>query len=242
MSQPQEDERLSPETVDVLIALKNTDQSIAALERELARQPSKLDGPRRTLATSKAAAADAAEIVVAAQKRIDAKTVESDAIQADVKKLEGQLFSLKTTTEFDAMKSQIKSKQELDDRLQTEVLELMEGVSDLKEAREREAKALEDAEDEFKRVERSIAEETAALEKQLAEARDQRGALEGDLPESVRAVHTAVCERRGSGVAEIVEEVCRGCDTRVTMQTLNAVMGHRLVQCPHCDRILYVAR
>lgn len=239
MNQPQE-LRLTPDTVATLIQLKETDQKIGMLERELARQPAKMDPPKRKLAVKEAAAKEAGEVVIAAKKRIDSKTVEADSIQAEVQKLENQLFTLKTTTEFDAMKGQIKAKQDLDDRLQTEVLELMEGIGDLEAAKEREEQALEVAKADYKKVEGALADDTKAIEDRLAEAKAQRVAFESELPEEVRTIHDSVCERRGTGVASIVDEICKGCDTRVTVQTINAVMGNRMVQCPHCDRILYV--
>ena len=63
MSQPQEDVRLTPETISVLKQLKSADQRITSCERDLKRQPAKLDSPKRELARAETSAAEAAEVM-----------------------------------------------------------------------------------------------------------------------------------------------------------------------------------
>jgi DNA-directed RNA polymerase subunit RPC12/RpoP len=52
-----------------------------------------------------------------------------------------------------------------------------------------------------------------------------------------------VLKLRGSAVAEVRDEFCMGCSTKVTAQNFMEVMRNdRIHHCPHCQRILYYLR
>jgi len=49
-----------------------------------------------------------------------------------------------------------------------------------------------------------------------------------------------ILKLRGSAVAEVRDEFCLGCSTKVTPQNFMEVMRNdRIHHCPHCQRILY---
>ncbi|MCB9833662.1 MAG: hypothetical protein H6807_14425 [Planctomycetes bacterium] len=222
----------------VLHRLMAADRDIAQAHASLDRRPKELDLKRREVATQEAAVRTATDTVKVAQKRIDRKSLESDALEADVKKLEGQLFSLKTNDEFEAMKHQIAQRREKDDLIQTEVLELLEALETLKADEAGEKDKLRALQANLAKAEERVRAELAVAETEVMAKEEARQALRDQLSEDLRALYDVAHERRGSGVARLVDQVCKGCDTQVTMNVLGAVMARKLTRCPHCQRIL----
>ncbi len=229
---------LDPSCIAALDRLVVADRQIAMMRSNLERRPKELEMKRREVATQAAALKTAHDTVKVAQKKIDQKTLESDAIATDVKKLEGQLFSLKSNDDFNAMKTQIAHRKEKDDLLQTEILELMEAIEGLKADEEREKQKLATVEASLAKAEEKARAEMAAAEAEVEAQEKAREALLAELPHDVRTLYDVAFERRGNGVARLVDQVCKGCDTQVTMNVMGAVMGARLVVCPHCQRLI----
>ena len=235
-------DRLTDDDVATLFEIDELDRVIRRMEEECERKPRELDAHRRELEAQEAKARDAHDIVVAARKRIDQRTVESDALQQEIVKLEGQLFTLKSTTEFDAMKAQIAARKAKNDEIQDQVLELMMGIDDLLAAQEREEGVLAEEKARFERAKQAVDADLTRMQTKLEDARKKLDEAVGRLPDEVRSVYEAVKRRRGNAVCELRDEICTGCDTRVTFQTLNEVMSNRLTQCRNCERVLFVRR
>jgi hypothetical protein len=52
-------------------------------------------------------------------------------------------------------------------------------------------------------------------------------------------IYTMVFTRRGSGVAECVGGVCRGCNVTLPPQLFNQIVqSDKVYQCPSCQRLL----
>ena len=239
--QQSDEERLSAQDLAALLTLQDFVTKIKKLKADLERKPRELRSMQRQLDAQQEATKVAHDTVVMAQKRIDAMTVESGVIEADILKLDGQLFSLKSNDEFNAMKLQIKHRKEKNDGLQDEILELMEAIEGLRETQKGEEEELADVQRRFDKTAEAIRGDLTRIKARIEELGQERLQAAEALRAEYRSVFDDVLRRRDElGIAVIEDEICRGCDTRVTSQTLNAVLAQRFVQCPHCDRILHV--
>ncbi len=240
-TQPANDNvELSDDIIARLKELNTLDIEIAFARRDLDKRPRDLAARQRQIDEQEKVVQLAKDTVTAAQKRIDKKTMEIDALAQDVLKLEGQLFSLKSNDEFNAMKSQIAARRKKDDDLQTEVLELYDVLEGLKEEHEKTVARLNDLKDAYRtaegKVEADLREAAAGVESMEA----RRAECLEALPEAVRTAYDAAFARRGQGTALVIDQICKGCDTQITLQTLSQVMGHKLVPCRNCQRILVI--
>jgi predicted nucleic acid-binding Zn-ribbon protein len=90
------------------------------------------------------------------------------------------------------------------------------------------------------------AEETAAkarlaeLEVERAKALEGRDQVVAKLPPVVVKRYERVREKRGAGVAEVIDGTCQGCRLHVPPQQFIQIQRCEGVeQCPHCLRLLY---
>ncbi len=233
-----EKEILSPKTIATLIELNGIDFEMAHAKRALERRPKDLAARIRQVENQEKVVKIAKDTITAAQKRIDKKTMEIEGLAQDVLKLEGQLFSLKDNTEFNAMKSQIASRKKLDDDLQTEVLELFDAIDSLKEDHQKTIDKLDELKSNAKEAEAKVAEELKEQSAKVEEMAGRRVECLDALPATIRATYDVAFARRGQGTALVIDQICKGCDTQITLQTLSRVMAKKLVPCRNCQRIL----
>ena len=180
-------------------------------------------------------------MVVAAKKRIDALNVESQGHEAEIKRLEGQLFSLKTNEEFNAMKHQIKGREEKNEQVQDRILELMMALDELEDRLKAETEALEDERKLLAEEERRTQEDLARAETRIKDLGAKREELAAKLPADLYQLYQSVRTRRGGvGLAHVEGDICKGCDTGLLPQIVARLAARHLETCPHCDRILYL--
>ena len=236
-----DEQLLDGELLEKMIEMQRLDDKIARSNKTKTKRPKELN-MRVEARDAQAAKLDAAkQIVTDAKKRIDALNVESQTLQADVTKLEGQLFNLKTNAEFEAMKQQIKTRGKQDEDIQDKILELMMAQDDLVEVQKQEEETLKEQEGLLADAERRTKEDLARAEERIAELGARKEEIQAAIPSNMRELYESIRSRRdGIGLAAVEDEICKGCDTRVTMQVYSQIIGKRLCQCPHCDRILYV--
>jgi hypothetical protein len=112
------------------------------------------------------------------------------------------------------------------------------------DAREKEVKA---AEAELKAETAEIEKEkeearkvTAEDEKKLSEWNAKRDALRHEISEDVLRQYERVAKFRGSGLAEVRDHKCMGCQVMLRPQTYNEVRnGEKVMVCESCSRIYY---
>ncbi|HGY91128.1 MAG TPA: hypothetical protein ENK43_08150 [Planctomycetes bacterium] len=236
-----ESERLEGEALDLLIELARLDEKIDLAEETKYKRPRELEQQTRAVAAQQKKVDEAHEMVVAAKKRIDALNVESQGHEAEIKRLEGQLFSLKTNEEFNAMKHQIKGREEKNEQVQDRILELMMALDELEDRLKAETEALEDERKLLAEEERRTQEDLARAETRIKDLGAKREELAAKLPADLYQLYQSVRTRRGGvGLAHVEGDICKGCDTGLLPQIVARLAARHLETCPHCDRILYL--
>jgi hypothetical protein len=120
------------------------------------------------------------------------------------------------------------------------ILEVMVNV----EARDKEVKA---AEAELKAETAEIEKEkedarrvTAEDQKKLAEWNGKRDGLRSGVSEDVLRQYERVAKFRGTGLAEVRDQKCMGCQVKLRPQTYNEVRnGEKVMICESCSRVYY---
>ena len=107
---------------------------------------------------------------------------------------------------------------------------------------------VKEREAEFQQLSEKIRSEQEEVNKKgdddrerLAEFRQQRDDIGRDLDSDLLGLFNEVSETSGGmAVAEVRQEVCRGCFMNIPPQLYIEVQRcQRLIQCPQCNRILY---
>ncbi len=163
-----------------------------------------------------------------------------EAERERMRKTQGKQLEVKTNKEYSALLQEIEGVKENIDRLETEILELMEegeaigGKIDERAARVREKETEAEGRKKAKR------EELAVLEGRLAGLENDRKHLSRDIDDDWAANYNRIKASRGWAVSPLNGNSCGGCHQLLMPQLIHEIKhGDDIKSCPYCMRILY---
>jgi len=226
--------------IEKLLELQAADQEIRKLQEEIAELPKRMAVIEQKLAGTKAQLekARAATKADEANKKKYESAIQD--LQGKISKYRDQSLDVKTNDQYKALLHEIQfAEQEIrinEDR----ILEVMLNV----DGREKEVKAGEaELKAETAEVEKEKEEArrvTAADQKKLAEWNAKRDGLRQGIDGDLLRRYERVMKFRGSGLAEVRDHKCMGCQVMLRPQTYNEVRaGEQMVFCDSCQRVLY---
>jgi hypothetical protein len=226
-----------------LIRLQAIETSSAAARRRIADAPAEI----AALDARLTAARDA--VSAAKQALVDNKTarglIDKDLASAQqrLSKYKEQLMAVKTNNEYHAMQHQIAAATadvaKIEEQILVNMLEADEGAARLKAA-----------EASLKADEQSLAKERAAIQADVAEKQrilDESQKERATVVPQISRNHLDMFDRilkarQGIAVAEATGGMCSVCRVGLRPQVYNTVLRNaEIVQCDHCQRILFFA-
>jgi len=223
-----------------LMELQLADKEIRKLQEEIAALPRRVAAIEEKLAGTKAKLEKArgnAKADEANRKKFESAIQD---LQGKISKYRDQSLDVKTNEQYKALMHEIQfAEQEIrinEDR----ILEVMVNA----EVRDKDVKA---AEAELKAETAEIDKEkedarkiTAADQAKLAEWTAKREGLRQGIAADLLRHYERVMKFRGSGLAEVRDHKCMGCQVMLRPQTYNEVRnGEQVVFCDSCQRVLY---
>lgn len=224
-----------------LIDLHELDKEISEVDQQLNRLPRELEAMVQQLeALEGEQALKLQELEELQKQRREAETDVAD-LEEGIKDSRKRLLSIKKDIEYKAMLKEIAFKEDQRDQKETRVLELMEAIealTGLLGGLEQQIAANRQALDHR---ETEVAAQEAKLRKQRAELEKQRLGLREGLPPALLKRYEFINRgRNGGAVAEVRRGVCMGCHMNILpQQFIDLQKGEEILQCPHCQRILY---
>jgi uncharacterized protein len=233
---------MSPE-LERLIKLQAVETRAAEARRRIADAPAEIAALDAKLSAAKDQVAAAKQAL--ADNQNTRRTLDKDLIAAQqrLSKYKEQLMEVKTNAEYHAMQHQIASATaevgRVEELILVNMLELDEVNARLKAA-EAKLKADEGA---IVKERASIQAEVADKERALAESQAERGSLVVDISRSHLDLFERVLKvRQGIAVAEATNGRCSVCHVGLRPQVYNTILKNEsIVQCDHCQRVLYFA-
>jgi predicted nucleic acid-binding Zn-ribbon protein len=226
--------------IEKLLELQTADKEIRRLREEVAALPKRVTVIEQKLAGTKAHLEKvrvAAKADEANRKKFEANIKD---LQGKISKYRDQSLDVKTNDQYKALLHEIQFAEQEVRLNEDRILEVMVSV----DAREKDVKA----------AEAELKAETAEIEKEKEEARkvteeDQkklvewnakRDALRHGIAEDVLRQYERVAKFRGSGLAEVRDQKCMGCQVMLRPQTYNEVRnGEKVMVCESCSRVYY---
>jgi predicted nucleic acid-binding Zn-ribbon protein len=225
-----------------LYQLQELDIEIEQAEQSLALKTGRL-GNREALEAARGKLASA-------QKRLDElKHQRHDAewqvddILSKIKATEQQLYGGKVTNpkELSNLQHEINTLKSRSDELQDKAL----GIIELVEAGEKDVAAVSSdykiAEEEWHRQQKQLAGEIEQLKARLAELKQERGQLAGQIDAPVIALYEKIRQQKKLAVAKVEQGICRACRISLSVSALQKARGGQPVQCGTCGRILFIS-
>ena len=226
--------------IENLLRLQEADKAIRRLQDEIAELPKRVAAIEHKLADTKAQLEKAQAAVKADETtRRKHETTIAD-LRGKISKYRDQSLDVKTNEQYKALLHEIQFAEKEIAATEDNILELMVNA----DARDKEVKAAqvelkaEAAEIEKEKIE--ARQRTAEDEKQLAEWRAKRDQMRAGVNEDLLRHYERVSKFRGSGISEVLDHKCMGCQVMLRPQTYNDVRtGQQTVVCDSCQRILY---
>jgi uncharacterized protein len=222
--------------------LQVLDSRVAGFERKLEAIPGRIQAIRDGLQQAKGAVDAIRTRLDGARKDMRTKEKELEYQGAQRKKLEAKLYEVKTNKEYSAALAEIEGAKVEKNRLEEEILGLME----LQERLGRDVvvgAAPPPPKGAAPRVqEAAAAEELRALEVDLEAARSERESVAREVPRDLLTQYARLLKgRAGLAVALVGSNgICSGCRVTLTPQRFNDVrQSSKILVCENCGRFLY---
>ena len=225
-----------------LAKLQELDSEIYALGNERAAQPKEIQNIESAFELKKQDLAVLEKKSLDWQKQRKEKELELAVIVEGVKKLNGQLFSLKTNKEFQTMQKQIADAQADGSVIEEKILISFEESDKIKAQIDFENLKLGEEEKIFlqqKKALESRGEEIDACLSQLDAQRKQ--IIPGIDLKMLQEYEKILHSRDGLAMVTVKGNSCGGCHMLVPPQVINLIkMYEHIITCEVCNRILYI--
>src|SRR6201993_5019727 len=211
--------------IENLLKLQDVDKEIRRLRDEVAELPKRVAVIEQRLAGTKAQLEKAQAAVKADEAaRRKFETNISD-LRGKISKYRDQSLDVKTNEQYKALLHEIQFAEKEIASNEDKILELMVNA----DTRDKEVKAAQtELKEEMAEIEsekEQARQRTAEDKKLLAEARGKRDQFRGGIREDLLRQYERVSKFRGSGIAEVHDQKCMGCQVILRPQTYNDVLS-----------------
>jgi len=227
--------------LEVLKQLQQLDGELYRLRVQQRDKPRQLEAVNQQVAAQEARVKVAEDHLRTLQLSQKEKEIELQTREANVKKLQGQLFQVKTNKEYTAMQREIDSSKADNSLLEEAILAGFDAIDRAAKDRELEQQHLNQAKERGQGEQRRIEGELTQIGQRIAELERHRQALTPQVASEALAVYERILElREGLALVPLIDESCGGCHRRLPPQVINEVyLKAKLVNCESCNRILY---
>ena len=231
-----------PDQIEVLRKLQVMDGELFRLRASQRQKPLELEQAQQALAEQHATGQALDARLKTVQLEHKQKEIELATREANTKKLQLQLFQVKTNKEYTAVQHEIDQSKADASLLEEEIITLLEAID--RAAQEHKAQLSRVAQQEalLRNEETRIAQELKDIAEQVATYEQQRQTITPLVEKNTLATcERILANREGLAMVPLVEESCGGCHMVQRPQVINEVhLNTQLVICENCNRILYL--
>ncbi|MBI4322668.1 MAG: hypothetical protein HY596_00140 [Candidatus Omnitrophica bacterium] len=228
--------------IQTLRQLQEVDAQLYRLRREQQHKPLVLERTRQLVAEQQAKAQASEAHLKALQLQQKEKELELSAKEANVKKLQMQLFQVKTNKEYTAIQHEIEQTKGDVSLVEEEILKVMGAIETASQDRQAQLAQAAEQQAHFQDEEVRLNQELQAIEEQHDRLQGQRNGILPLIKSPTLAVYERVlASRDGLAMVPLVQESCGGCHMVQPPQVVSEVhLNAKLVTCESCNRILYL--
>jgi predicted nucleic acid-binding Zn-ribbon protein len=225
-----------------LLQLQTIDSQMYTLNNEKMTRPAQIEVLRLAFEEKKKALAALEKAYLDAQKEKKDREIEFGTKEENTKKLQGQLYQLKTNKEYNTMLSQIQDSKADASLVEDKILESMDKIDRTKTAVDEEKKKLIDEEKIFNEQKKKVEIELQEIDERLAQLGLQRKQMMPGIDKSIVTQYERILLNRESlAIVAVKDNTCQGCHMFVPPQVINMIrMYDHIITCEVCNRILYI--
>jgi len=225
-----------------LIQLQGLDTQIYGLKQEKEAKPAEIKVLEEEFEAKKQHLAELEKKLLDVQKQRKDKELELASKEESVKKLQGQLYQLKTNKEYQMMLQQIGDTKADGSVIEDKILELFNEADTVKAEVDAEKQKLVDEEKAFKDKKSKVEARVKEIEGQIAELEAKRGQILPLIDHKIMAQYERIlASRDGLAIVSVKHNSCQGCNMFVPAQVINLIrMYENIITCEVCNRMLYI--
>lgn len=228
------------EQLEHLIRLQELDREAGRLTQKLAEIAPQIEETRNLLAAAERAEAEGKAGVETAKKQRRAAEKDLETQIEKRRKFQEQQSKVKTNKEYQALMGELAALKLEETAAEDRILTQMEAQAEAERLLPGLTAEVGREKAEFQQKERVLRGAEEKLRGELAAAEAARAAIVANIEPPTLEIYQRVMKFRGSAVAEVRDEFCMGCSTKVPAQNyMEAMRNDRILFCPHCRRILY---
>jgi predicted nucleic acid-binding Zn-ribbon protein len=230
------------EQIKLLIELQGIDTRIFKLQDDLDQIPvdiQKIEDEFTQVTADLKRAEDGLKVLQLKRKE---KEMDLNTKEDSIKKLQGQLYQLKTNKEYSTMQEEINRIKADGSLIEDDIIKILDQMDAQSQevAKEKELLKAEDA--KFSAMKKDKGEESKKLETELQGVKAQRAELAAKVDKTVLFKYEKIVNNKdGLAVVPVVNDSCQGCFQVLPPQVINLVnIKSDIILCENCSRILYI--
>ena len=225
-----------------LIKLQSIDTEIYAFNREKTVKPEEIKAIELKFEEKKKGLADLEKNLLDLQKQRKDKEGELAVKEGAVKKLQVQLYSLKTNKEYQVMMHQIQDSKADASIIEDKILQLFEATDKISKDTDKEKNLLKEEEKAFFAQKQQVEARIKEIDGCLLQLHDRRNQMLPLIdPKILSQYERILANRDGLAIAGVKDNSCLGCNMLVPAQVINLIqMYDHIITCEMCNRILYI--
>jgi hypothetical protein len=226
-----------------LVKLQGLDSEIYALENEKEAKPLEIKAIELSFEAKKQSLALLEKNSLDLQKQRKEKELELATNAEAVKKLQSQLYSLKTNKEFQTMLQQIADAKADGSVIEEKILISFEDSDKIKAQIDQENLKLKEEEKGFLEQKKKVELRVKEIDGRLNQLQAQRKQITPGIdPKMLSEYERILSSRDGLAIVTVVHNSCGGCHMLVPPQVINLIkMYEHIVTCEVCNRIFYIS-
>ena len=228
--------------ISQLVHLQTIDSEIYVLKNEKELKPKEIEAIDAAFEEKKKHLAVLEQTLLSFQKQRKDKELELASKEESAKKLETQLYQLKTNREYQAMLQQIQDAKADASVIEDQILGLFDQADKIKNDSSQEKQRLQEEEKVAEEQKRRIQDRLKEIDERIAQLEAQRKQITPVLDKKMLTQYERILlNRDGLAIVSVKDNSCGGCNMFVPPQVINLIrMYERIITCEVCNRILYI--
>ncbi|MFA5356454.1 MAG: C4-type zinc ribbon domain-containing protein [Candidatus Omnitrophota bacterium] len=225
-----------------LVGLQTLDSEIYRLKGEKEAKPKEMEAIDAAFAEKKKSLAVLEEALLSFQKQRKDRELELASKEEARKKLEAQLYQLKTNKEYQAMLQQIQDAKADASVIEDQILGSFDQVDKAKNDIAKEKEKLQEEEKVFQSQKKVVQDRIKEIDDRIAQLEAKRQQALPNIDGKILSQYERILNNRdGLAIVSVKDNSCGGCNMFVPPQTINLIkMYERMITCEVCNRILYI--
>ena len=229
------------EQIKILIELQKIDSEIYHLKKELKAHPALTQKIESDYEKKKVHLKVAEDELKSTQLRQKQKEGDLASKEEKIKKLQSQLYQLKTNKEYSSMDLEIKGLKADASVLEEEILNLLDVVDQAKSKCGKEKELLAVEEKKSKETLDKLSQRASEIQAEISIREEKRKAYTPNVEKKLISQYERILKgREGLALVPVRNNSCGGCHIELPPQIVNEIqLQEKMIICESCARILY---